>query len=131
MTLYAYYNSATAAPSPVLGIYDSSLLVPGATPPNSANLLEITPQQQVEIALGSFAVSGGALVAYTPTPPVPTFTQQAQTAMNAGLAVTLSGSMTLTATAFPVDPITTGKIAAVITTIIKTGMFLEVPRPTR
>jgi len=44
-------------------------------------------------------------------PAGPTLAQQAAAAINAGLTLTLSGSLTLAATLFPTDPTTTSKIS--------------------
>ena len=58
-----------------------------------------------------------------PAPPAPTLAQQALAAINAGLTITLSGSLMLAATVFPTDLVTTGKIGAVITTLNTTKAF--------
>jgi len=52
----------------------------------------------------------------------PTIAQQAAAAIMAGLTITLSGSVSLTAL-FPTDPATTGKLGAVVTTLVGTGAF--------
>ena len=75
----------------------------------------VTPAQGWAYAGGTFSAP--------PAPPPPTLTQQAATAINVGLMLTLSGSLTLSATLFPTDPATTGKIGAVVTTLLATGAF--------
>ena len=62
---------------------------------------------------------GAAFPAYGTIP----LAQQAAAALAAGLSIALSGSLTLAATTFPTDPTTTGKIAAVVTTLLATGAF--------
>ena len=83
----------------------------------------------------SFATAAGAPLANLPatlqpcpgnTPPAPaapTLAQQASAASVAGLMITLSGSVTLAATLFPTDPVTQGKLGAVVTTIGASGAF--------
>lgn len=68
-----------------------------------------------------YSYSGGAFSA--PAAPVLTLAQQAAAAISAGLTITLSGSITLAATLFPTDPVATGKIADVMTTVNTTGAF--------
>jgi len=75
----------------------------------------VTPAQ-------GWAYAGGTFTA-PPAPTTPTLAQQAAAAINAGLTLTLSGSLTLAATLFPTDPTTTGKIGAVVTTLLATGAF--------
>lgn len=71
----------------------------------------------------AWAVQSGALVAYTAPVVPPTLAQQAAAAIGAGLTLTLSGSLTLPATLFPTDPVTTAKIGAVVTALLATGAF--------
>lgn len=66
---------------------------------------------------------GGQPIAQTPTAPTPTLAQQAYAALYAGLTISLTGSITLAATLFPVDPAAYGKIALVATEINATGAF--------
>ena len=61
--------------------------------------------------------------AWPPPAPAPTLAQEASAAVRAGLTLTISGTMTLAATVFPTDPTTTGKIGAVVTTLLATGAF--------
>lgn len=55
--------------------------------------------------------------------PPATLSTSAAAALSAGLAITLSGTLTLAATVFPTDSVTTGKIGAVATTLNTTGEF--------
>lgn len=74
MTQYAQYNPSVTAPSPVTGWYDTGALTyPNLPPPN--DLLAVTADQwNARLTNPSaWAVSAGALVAYTPpAPPVDT-----------------------------------------------------------
>lgn len=78
-------------------------------------------------ALGAPLNTPTTLQPYTgtwpPPPPIQTLAQQAAAAISAGLTLTISGTMTLAATLFPTDPITTGKIGAVVTTLLATSAF--------
>lgn len=124
MTQYAQYNPAVASPSPVTGWYDTGLFTYANLPP-ATNLLAVTAAQWSArlINPSGWAVSNGALVAYTPPLPAPTLAQLAASAELAGLTITLSGTLTLAATLFPTDPTTQTKIGAVVTTINTTGTF--------
>jgi hypothetical protein len=86
-------------------------------------MLELAPTQWAGRMTGQWAVSAGALVAYTPPTPVLTLAQQAAEAVQAGLTLTLSGTIALAATVFPIDPTTQSKLAAVATIINTTGGF--------
>lgn len=67
---------------------------------------------------------GAAFVVSSPVePPAPTLAEEASTAVGAGLTISLSGSLTLAATLFQIDPKTQSKLAAVATTINTTGGF--------
>ena len=55
--------------------------------------------------------------------PLSTLAQQAATASVSGLTIALTGTMTLAATTFPTDAITTGKIANVVTALTVSGVF--------
>lgn len=125
MTQFAFFDSTVTGQSPVLGWYDTDEFAYPNPLPAAANLLELTEAQwtaHFADPLG-WVVSGGALVPYTPPAPVLTLSQQAGAAMFVGLSIVLSGTLTLAATIFPVDPTTTGKIAAVMTTVNTTGSF--------
>ncbi len=87
MPKYAQYNPSLAAPSPVIGWYDTD----NYTYPNlpaASGLLEITEAQwQARLTNPSgWAVSSGALVAYTPPAPVVTLAQAQTTALASLLA---------------------------------------------
>lgn len=72
----------------------------------------------VSAGLYAAVVTKGGIAPYAPT-----LAMQAFAAMQAGLTVTLSGSMTLAATVFPVDPETCSKIGMVVTNIDSDGNF--------
>ncbi len=77
-------------------------------------------------AVGWTATQTGGVWTFTaPAAPAQTLAQQAQQAMAAGLEISLSGSMTLTATVFPTDPVTQTKLDGVMTTVNATGAFAE------
>ena len=99
MTQYAYFNSAVAAPSPVIGWFDTEFAAFPNLPPAS-DLLTVTPTQwAARMANPSgWAVSNGALVAYTPPPPVLTLAQQATAALGAGLTITSTNMPSLNGT---------------------------------
>jgi hypothetical protein len=67
------------------------------------------------------AAVGAVYAAHDPTKP--DLAEQAGAAISAGCTIALSGSITLAATLFPTDPLTQGKISAVVTTIDTTGTF--------
>jgi hypothetical protein len=84
MPQFAHYDHAKAAPSPVIGWYDTDAL----TYPNlpaSSDLLEVTTEQWSAHMTNpsGWAVSNGALVSYTPSATTPTLAQQALAALNA------------------------------------------------
>ena len=124
MAQYAQFDSTAPQPARVTGWYDTGFAeYPNV--PAAANLLEVTPAQwTARMANPSgWAVQSGALVPYTPPVVPPTLAQQAAAAINAGVTLTLSGSLTLAATLFPTDPVTTAKIGAVVTALLATGAF--------
>ncbi len=127
MTLYASFDATAPQPAPVTGWYDTDFAPYPNLPPSSELLMVSADEWAARLANPSgWAVSGGALVAYMPPPPrppAPTLIQQAAMASIAGLTITLSGSITLAATLFPTDPVTQGKLGAVVTTISATGAF--------
>jgi len=110
MTRYAYYDASVAAPSPVLGWYDTDALsypnLPAAT-----DLLELTDAQWDARMPGPFAVQNGALVAYTPPAPVVPLTTQAQQAFEAA-AATCFRTYTMLGVAIPDTWITYNKALA-------------------
>ena len=104
MPQYAQYDPNVAAPSPVIGWYNTDARKYPKLPPAS-DLVEV-PADIWTAHYGNtngYAVSAGALVAYTPPPPTLTLEQQAANAAISGLTITLSGTMTLAATLFPTD----------------------------
>lgn len=89
-------------------------LVDGASIPNSPTNID-WQEYQAWLALG-----------HTPVPvevPVASLQQLAVQAMYAGYQITLSGSIVLAATLFPVDPVTQQELMAVMETISQTGAF--------
>jgi len=84
------------------------------------DVTSVTPTPQV----GWVATeTGGAWTFTAPAAPIQTLAQGAAAAVNAGLSISLSGSITLAATVFSTDAVTTGKIGAVITTLATTNAF--------
>lgn len=124
MTYYAKYDPAAPVPAKVIGWYNTSARAYPNLPPAS-DLLEVTAAEwQAHYAdPNGWAVSGGALVPYTPPAPVLTLAQQAANAATAGLTIALSGTMTIAATLFPTDATTQRKLGAVVTTLLATGDF--------
>ena len=104
MTYFAQYDPSASAPAKVIGWYNTSMRRYPNLPP-ATNLLEITEAEwQAHYANpDGWGISAGALVPYTPPPPVLTLAQQAANAATGGLTITLSGTMTLAATLFPTD----------------------------
>ena len=104
MTYFAQYDPSASAPAKVIGWYNTSMRRYPNLPP-ATNLLEITEAEwQAHYANpDGWGISAGALVPYTPPPPVLTLAQQAANAAVGGLTITLSGTMTLAATLFPTD----------------------------
>jgi hypothetical protein len=96
MTQYAQYNPNVAGPSPVTGWYDTELFGYPNLPPAS-DLLEVTAAQWAARLSNppGWAVSNGALVAYTPPPPVPTLAQQAAALIAGGITITSTGTAAL------------------------------------
>ena len=123
MSKFALFNPAID-PAPVLGWYDTDALTYDNLPAAS-DLLELTDAEwDARLAdPNGWAVSGGKLVAYSHPAPVPTLAQQAQDAIQAGLTITLSGSLTLAATRFPTDASTQSKLNAIATVLATTGAF--------
>jgi hypothetical protein len=76
MPFYAGFDHTQPEPIPVSGWYDTDLIdYPNL--PAADDLLEMTPEQWADRMTGSWAIEGGALVPYTPPPPVLTLPQQA------------------------------------------------------
>lgn len=76
MTQYAQYDPTVPAPSPVIGWYDTGVLAYPNLPPLAA-LIAVPGAIWANRVPGPWAVSAGAIVAYTPPPPVLTVAQQA------------------------------------------------------
>jgi hypothetical protein len=116
---YAAYNAQGA----ITGFYDGAI----SPVPDGVNAIEITDAQwQTCLSNPGYTVADGALVA--PTPPAPPTTaqllvQSAQTALSTGLTITLSGTLTIAEKVFPTASVTTGKLAAVVTTLNTTNAF--------
>lgn len=121
MAQYAYYNPAIPAPSPVIGWFDTGVLAYPNLPAPS-DLLTMTPTEwEARLANPSgWAVSNGALVAYTPPPPVLTLAQQAATALSAGLAIISSGTPSINGT-YAVDPASQSKMGLMYNLIQRAG----------
>ena len=126
MSVFAHFDHTAPAPQKVIGWYDATTFdYPDL--PASDDLIALDDAQWAAVQAGdpnAWAVSGGALVAYTPpAAPAPTLAQSAALASVSGLTITLTGSVTLAATLFPTDAVTQSKIGAVITTLAATGAF--------
>lgn len=98
--------------------WDGAGYTPDGTIP--AGAIACTDAQAAASGPWTMLVSGSIVIG---TPPSASLALQATEAMAAGLTITLSGSVTLAATVFPVDPATTVKIGAVVTTILARGAF--------
>jgi len=124
MAYYAQFDPSIASPAPVIGWYNTTARKYPNLPP-ATDLLEITEADWLAhyANADAWAVSNGALVAYTSPAPVLTLAQQAAAASVAGLSIALSGTMTLAATLFPTDPATQQKLGSVVTTLLATGAF--------
>jgi hypothetical protein len=123
MPQYAQYNPAIAAPSPVTGWYDTDLLSYPNLPPLS-DLLQVTAAQwTARMANPSgWAVSNGALVAFTPPAPVLTLAQQATLALAAGITITSTGTPSLNGT-YTCDATAQARITSVQAYIQANGKF--------
>lgn len=124
MTQYASYDPTIPSPSPVLGWYDTvavskTLPIPG---PNLA-LIEVPSSDWPNNAarISGWAVSSGVLVAYTPPVAPLSLAQQAVAAINAGLIISLSGSLSLSPTLFPIDPATQLKLNSTVNQLNASG----------
>lgn len=125
MTQYAAFNSSIPSPSPITGWYDTEFATYPNLPPAS-DLLEVTPAQwaaRLENPSG-WAVSNGALVAYTAPVPSPTLAQQAAAALSAGLAITSTGTPALDAT-YPCDANAQAQISAEVISLMLNGTFAD------
>ena len=108
--------------SPSLGVlYDTAFA--SYTLPGDA--VEVAPDHYMALHDGLAAQNPITMVAGVPTVGTaapPSLGQSAAAAIMAGLTITLSGSVSLTALV-PTDPATTGKLGAVVTTLVATGAF--------
>lgn len=118
MTQYAQYNSSVAAPSPVIGWYDTEVFNYPSLPP-ATDLLELTATQWATRLTGLWAVSNDALVPYT-LPALP-LAEQASVAMRIGFTIT-SASMPVLNGTFAVDRDVQDHIQAEITAIMLSGL---------
>lgn len=123
MPKFAQFDPAASDPKPVTGWYDTDILTYPNLPPVS-DLLQITQQQWESRGpdYSAWAVSGGALVDYTPPAPVLTPASQGQTALAAGVAVTFATSTALDGL-YACDESTNNKVIAQIVSIQKNGTF--------
>jgi len=98
MTQYAQFNPSLS-PAPVTGWYDTAeFSYPNLPAPT--DLLAVTAAQWAARTANpsGWAVSGGALVSYTPPVVAPTLAQQAAMALAAGLTITSTGTPALNGT---------------------------------
>lgn len=118
---YAYFDSTTPSPSPVLGWYDTDALdYPNL--PNEADLLVTTSDQWTARMTGRWAVSDGALVAYTlPTSPV-TVDQMLAEKIAAGITITSTSTPALNAI-YALGNVSTGQIFQIATWANGFGTF--------
>lgn len=123
MTQYARFNPSVAAPSQVIGWYDTGAFNYPNLPPAS-DLLEVTAAQWTARMSNpsGWAVSDGALVAYTPPVVPPTLAQQAQAALAAGVQITCTSTPALNGT-YSITPSAQSKIQAVSLFILVNSKF--------
>ena len=117
MTMYAGITNGV-----VLQIMATAGPAPGwnPSPLTWVDIDALSPQP----AQGWSAAQKGSTWTFTaPSAPSLTLAQQAVIALSAGVTISLSGTMTLAATAFPIDANTQQKIGAVVTTLLATGAF--------
>lgn len=104
MTKYASYNPTIPAPSPVIGWYDTEITAMLPATSSTLALVNVTSSWPANAARNNgWAISGGTLVSHTP-PQSSTLAQAAAMALGQGLTITITGSLTLSATTFPIDP---------------------------
>ncbi len=118
MTQQVLYATANGA---ILQWQDTEAFGYASNPAGTA-VLAVTPTEWAAQS-SPWYVASGVLTSGTAPAVAPTLTQQAATAMMAGLTVALSGTMTLAATVFPTDPTTQIKLNAVSSVVMKTGAF--------
>ena len=119
---YAHFDSTVTAPSPVIGWYDTGLYAYSL--PATNDLLALTSAQWATRLSGLWAVSAGALVAYTPPAPTLTLAQQALTAMGNGLAITSTSTPALNGT-YDVGATTQAHVVSEVTAILLNGAFAD------
>lgn len=125
MPQYAYFDSSAPAPAPVTGWYDTDF-VTYPNLPAAADLLAVTAAQwDAHMANpAGWAVSNGALVAYTPPVPTPTLAQQAAALLGAGLAITSTSTSALDAT-YAITSTSQQHIQAEVTAILLNNTFAD------
>jgi hypothetical protein len=125
MPQYAQFDSTTGPPYPVIGWFDTDENQYLNLPISSSLILVNTSQWANRINSGYWDVlaDGVTLVASTYPATIFNLSQQASLAFNNGLTISLSGTLTLDSTTFPIDSDTQTKITAVVTTISATGDF--------
>lgn len=125
MALYAYFDSTKAAPSPVLGWYDTGFATYPSLPA-AADLLEVTAAEWTAHMAdpAGWAVQDGALVSYTPPTPTPTLARQAAAMLAAGLTVTSTSTSPLDGT-YATDSASQQHIQAVVTAILLNNAFTD------
>ncbi|MDR3736024.1 MAG: hypothetical protein P4L10_10875 [Acidobacteriaceae bacterium] len=99
MTQYAYFDSTISAPSPVVSWPDTEFL-PLVNMPPAADLLALTPAQWDARMTGLWAVSNGALVAYTPPVIAPTLAE-AQATQTAQIIAAAQAALAAIVAAYP------------------------------
>jgi hypothetical protein len=122
MTQYAYFDSTVAQPAQVLGWFDTDI-DPNAHLPDPVNLLTLSAQQWTGRLNGTWAVSNGSLVLYSP--PLPP-DLQSQIALNEayarGIAIT-SASLPLLNATYALDPTSTAQIFQIGSYAAQFGTF--------
>jgi hypothetical protein len=123
MTQYAYFDATQPDPKPVIGWYDTSLYhYPNL--PAAANLLEMSTGAWERRLEGLWAVSGGALVPYSPPAPAPSLAQQAASLQAGGLAVASSSDGAIDAT-YPCDALAQQYVSAEVVSLLLNGKFTD------
>lgn len=128
MPQYVYFNSALPSPSPVIGWYDTDK----ETYPNlpaTVNLFEVTAAQWTArntngAVPSDWAISNGALIAYTPPVLLPTLAQQAAALQATGLAIISTATPALNAT-YPADVNTVTYINSELNALQQNSTFAD------
>ncbi|WP_298281278.1 hypothetical protein [Acidocella sp.] len=100
MTVYAQYNPSVASPQMVEGYFDTetpNFKALPATGPTLA-LYQLTATDEGARFVGVWGMVNGVFTEISLSAAAPTLAQQAQAALNAGLAITSSGTPALSAT---------------------------------